>query len=77
MSNIKKVFLIIGTLMLAFIVWSIVFDDGGIVKTAYDAVIRPINSAWQTVTGNSNAKLLPEWGDTNVQIEQNLQDQSW
>jgi len=75
MSNIKKVFLIIGTLVLAFIVWSLVFNDGGIVKTAYNAIISPVNSAWQTITGDSQAKLLPEWGDTGVQIEKNLNDQ--
>lgn len=75
MSSIKKVFLIIGVLMLAFIVWSLVFNDGGVVRTAYDAISSPINSAWQTVTGDSNAMLLPDWGNTGIDLEDNLNDQ--
>jgi hypothetical protein len=76
MSNIKKVFLIIGALVLAFIVWGLIFNDGGILRTGYDAVQKPVNATWSKVTGDTTAKLLPEWSGTGVVNNDNLQNQN-
>lgn len=64
MSPIKKVFLIIALLVLAFLLWQVVFNDGGMLQTAYNAVVGVINKTWQTITGGTT-KILPQWGDVN------------
>lgn len=63
MSPIKKVFLIIGVLVLAFLVWQLVFSDGGVLISAWNSIAGVINGTWQTITGDSTAVLVPEWGD--------------
>lgn len=62
MSTIKKVFLIIGVLVLAFLIWQLVFNDGGVIQTAYNAVADTINGTWQQITGDTSGEILPEWG---------------
>lgn len=62
MSPIKKVFLIIGVLVLAFLVWQLVFSDGGVLISAWNAVADTINGVWQKITGGTS-KIVPEWGD--------------
>jgi hypothetical protein len=75
MKSIHKVFLVIAVLVLAFIAWSLFFNDGGILQTGYNAVGDSVNNTWQTVTGDSAAKLLPSWTDANVDTEgENLGD---
>lgn len=61
MSPIKKVFLIIGVLVLAFLVWQLVFSDGGVLISAWDAIAGTINGVWQTITGGTST-IVPEWG---------------
>lgn len=60
MSGIRKIFLIVGTLLLIFIVWDLIFNQGGILSTAYDALISPINITWEHLSGSANP-LLPPW----------------
>lgn len=61
-KTVKTVFLIIGLLVLIFIVWQLVFNDGGILRTGYNAMARGINKQWAKVAG-SNETILAEWGD--------------
>ena len=61
-KTVRQVFLIIGTLVLCFIVWQLVFNEGGILKTMYNAMITGINDQWAKISG-SDDNLLPEWGD--------------
>jgi hypothetical protein len=63
-KTIKKVFLIIGMLVLCFLVWSMFFNDGGILKIGYNAVATGINSAWHNISGND--EIVPEWGDNGT-----------
>jgi hypothetical protein len=78
MSPIKKVFLIIGTLVLAFIIWGLVFNDGGIIRTAYDAVQKPINATYSKMVGDKDAKLMPDWLSTVVNNDDlTKQNSSW
>lgn len=60
-KTVRKVFLIIGTLVLIFIVWQLVFNDGGILKTGYNAMADGINAQWAKVAG-SGKKILAQWG---------------
>jgi hypothetical protein len=61
MKPIVKVFLVIGTLVLALIVWSVVFNDGGVIRLAWNGLANPINSMYHGIMGNNNRDLLPEW----------------
>jgi hypothetical protein len=71
MSPIKKVFMIIGTLVIILMIWQLVFNDGGIIRTGYTAVTAPINKLWGGVTGNPDNKILPAWDGTNVVKQKN------
>lgn len=63
MSPIKKVFLIIGVMVLAFLVWQLVFNDGGVLISGWNAIADTGNGAWAKITGDTTAKILPVWGD--------------
>ena len=70
-KTVKKVFLLIGTLVAIFIAWQLIFNDGGILRTAYNALANGINGQFAKVAG-SGQKILPEWqsgqeADTNGQ----------
>lgn len=58
-KTVKNVFMLIGLLVLIFIAWQLVFNDGGIVRTMYNAVAKGINGQWKKVSGNND--LLPIW----------------
>ena len=61
-KTVKTVFLLIGLLVLIFIVWQLVFNDGGILKTGYNAMANGINAQWAKVAG-SGQTILATWGD--------------
>lgn len=66
-KTIVKVFVIIGILVAIFLGWQLIFNDGGILKTAYNAMANGINGQWEKVAGK-DAKILALWGtddDTN------------
>lgn len=58
-KTVKKVFMLIGLLVLIFIAWQLIFNDKGIVRTMYNAVANGINGQWEKVSGNNG--LLPIW----------------
>ena len=60
--TVKKVFLIIGVLVLAFLIWDIFFRENGVVQTAFNAVITVINDSWKNITGGET-NILPTWGN--------------
>ena len=64
-KTVKKVFLLIGLLVLIFLGWQIVFNDGGIVATAYNAVANGINGQWEKVAGDGET-ILPLWENTSA-----------
>lgn len=59
-KTIVKVFLIIGILVVIFIAWQLIFNEGGILKTAYNSLANGINGQWGKVAG-SGEELLPLW----------------
>lgn len=70
-KTVKKVFMLIGLLVIIFIAWQLIFNDGGILRTMYNSVANGINKQWAKVAG-SGQELLPVWesgkqADTNGQ----------
>lgn len=64
-STVKKVFLLIGLLVVIFLGWQLTFGDGGILKVGYNALAKGINGQWAKVAG-SGQTILPEWTDKNA-----------
>ena len=60
MKPITKVFLVIAALVLALVVWGLFFNQGGVLETAYNAVISPVNKMWHSISGGEE-NLLPVW----------------
>lgn len=58
--TVKKVFLLIGVLVLCFLIWDIFFRTNGLVQTSYNAVVGVVNDTWQDITGGST-NIVPEW----------------
>lgn len=57
---VKKVFMLIGLLVIIFLAWQLVFNNGGILRTVYNSIANGINGQWAKVAG-SNQTLLPRW----------------
>lgn len=64
-KTVKKVFMLIGLLVIIFIAWQLIFNDKGILKTGYNAIVKGINDQWAKVAGTGKS-LLPEWGSTGA-----------
>ena len=64
-KTVKTVFLLIGTLVVIFLAWQLIFNDGGILKTGYNALAKGINGQWAKVAGEKQ-KILPLWNDKNA-----------
>lgn len=62
---IRTVVLILGTLVVCFLGWQLVFNDGGIVKTGYNAMANGINAQWEKVAGDGST-LVPLWDATGA-----------
>ena len=64
-KGLVSVFLIIGILVAVFIAWQLIFNNGGILKTGYNALANGINGQWAKVAG-SGQTILATWGDSNA-----------
>lgn len=64
-KTVKKVFVLIGILVGIFIAWQLIFNDGGILKTGYNALAKGINKQWVKVAG-SGETILATWSDSNA-----------
>ena len=60
-KTVKKVFLLIGLLVIIFLGWQLIFNDGGILKTMYNSVANGINGQWEKVAGTGNT-VIAQWG---------------
>lgn len=70
-KTIVKVFIILGILVLALLVWAFVFGNG--LQSIFNAIIAPINGIYQAMTGNTGSSLIPEW---QVATQKNVQNAS-
>ena len=64
-KTVKTVFLLIGLLVLIFLIWQLVFNKGGIVRTIYNAMAGGINGQWEKVAG-SGRTILPLWDNAKA-----------
>lgn len=70
MKTTTKVFLMIATLVLIFLAWALFFDKSGVLETGWNAMVGPVNDTWQKITGDSSAKLIPEFkADDNTGLD--------
>ena len=69
-KTVKKVFIIIGALVLCLLVWSLFFTEDGILVTAYNGIASGVNGIWENISG-SDDQLIPEW---NVDSNSNADD---
>ena len=69
-KTVKKVFMLIGLLVVIFLAWQLIFNDGGILKTAYNAMVNGINGQFEKVAGKGQ-KLLPTWEDSDATNDAN------
>lgn len=67
-KTIVKVFVILGILVLALLVWAFVFGNG--LETIFNAIIEPINNIYRAMTGGTEGdSLIPKW---NVDSQKNV-----
>ena len=59
--TVKKVFMLVGLLVVIFLAWQLIFNDGGILRTGYNAAADGINGQWHKVAGDKST-LVPHWG---------------
>ena len=59
-KTIITVFIIIGALVLALLVWRLVFARGGLLQSGWDGVANQVNTTWKTLTGG-NDNVMAEW----------------
>lgn len=64
-KTIVKVFIILGILVLALLIWAFVFGNG--LSTIFNAVIDPINGIYWSITGDKthSQSLIPRWDVSN------------
>lgn len=60
MKTITRVFLVIAALLFSLVVWGLFFNSNGVLETGYNALIKPVNETWATLSGSSD-DMLPEW----------------
>lgn len=61
-KTVKKVFMLIGLLVIIFLAWQLIFNKGGILRTIYNSIANGINGQWAKVAGKDQT-LLPKWSD--------------
>ena len=62
---VRKVFLILGVLVLVFLLWQQVFmKDDGIMVTTYNALADSVNKAWGSANGGETDSIMPKWNTT-------------
>ena len=61
-KTVSKVFMLVGLLVIIFLAWQLIFNNGGILKTMYNSLANGINGQWVKVAGSSQT-ILPMWGD--------------
>ena len=63
-KTVIKVFGVVAILVAIFMAWQLIFNDGGIIKSVYNAVARGINTQWEKVSGSDD--LMPLWEDSGA-----------
>ena len=64
-KTIKKVFMIVGLLVIIFLAWQLIFNSGGILRTGYNALVDGVNGMWEEAAGGTHT-ILAYWGDSEA-----------
>lgn len=64
-KTVKKVFMLVGLLVVIFLAWQLIFNKGGIIRTGYNALADGVNKQWVKVAGSGS--LLPTWDKTETE----------
>lgn len=64
-KTVSRVFMLVGLLVIIFLAWQLIFNDGGILKTMYNSAANGVNGQWAKVAG-SGQTILPQWGDSQA-----------
>ena len=62
-----KVFSMVMLLVAVFVLWQLMFKDGGVIRGLYNGVVGFLNDQWKDLTGASD-NLLPPWGTTQSSV---------
>lgn len=60
-GTIKKVFLVIGVLVLCLVVWGVFF--GGALGKLWDGMAGQFNDGWKSIAGEDADDIVGEWSD--------------
>ena len=63
-KTVKKVFMLLALLVGIFLAWQLIFNDGGILQSGYNAIASGINTQYARVAGQGKT-LIPYWGQNN------------
>ncbi len=69
-KTVKKVFIIIGVLVLCLIIWTVVFNENGLMVTAYNAMADAVNKSWRNIAGG-DSELMHPWDKTDADKDPN------
>lgn len=62
-----KVFSMVMLLVAVFVLWQLMFKDGGVIRGLYNGVVNFLNVQWKDLTGSQD-NLLPPWGATQTSV---------
>jgi hypothetical protein len=71
-KTVKRVFMLVGLLVVIFIIWQLVFNKGGILRTGYNALANGVNAQWAKAAGDGQ-KVMPVWGENGDIADNNGQ----
>ena len=72
-KTVKKVFMLLALLVGIFLAWQLIFNNGGILQSGYNAIASGINSQYERVAGKGKS-LIPYWGQSNNGNAGNIQN---
>ena len=57
-KTVKKVFMLLALLVGIFLAWQLIFNNGGILQSGYNAIASGINDQYERVAGQGKS-LIP------------------
>jgi len=65
-KTVKTVFGLLATIVAVFLIWQLVFNDGGILKTGYNSIANGVNKQYAKIAGTGET-LMPLWDATGAE----------
>lgn len=64
-KGIGKVFLILGSVVVCFIIWNVVLGGDGVFTSVYNKITERVNVESNSINGGS-ATVAPEWNESTL-----------